>query len=178
MARAQLQGNLTSSMLALTLKALSLIRPGALGTFARIFPCATTGILGERSCSLFVPVVLWIEEERRYVHWDHSRWIVQGTPSSVACSDAWAWLSLTALNYMFCGGPRLLTRPMVHRDDLIEAQSAIVARASRFGAITAEEVGTSTWEPRWSKQSRIDHRISSNISRANSRKHIRFPGLQ
>ena len=45
-----------------------------------------------------------------------------------AGSDAWVWLAMTALNYMACGGPRLLARTMAHPPELRAAQVKAMAR--------------------------------------------------
>ena len=137
---------LTVCEVGVALKLFLRLRPGKLGTFVRLFPCCALGNF-KRSPPELMPFPLpfdtlaeleVMEAFKRWYDPLSKKEETEGPAASVrqqAGVDAWCWLQCVLLNYMYCGGPRLLGATMFHPKDILEHQHGIANRCHRWATL-------------------------------------------
>jgi hypothetical protein len=157
-----LKDGVTVCSMGVIVKLLLRLRPGALGTFARLLPCCAMKTFKRTPVEL-LPMKLPGDTEA-----EASLMISMiGTPllgereglpevdKRQAGIDAWVWLQTLLLNFMFCGGKRLLGSVMAHPAVHSPAQKKVLERLLSQAKIFCEDNSAVPDGP-W-------HKVSENL---------------
>ena len=72
-------------------------------------------------------------EEAKHLAYNDGSWAWRGSADLAAGFAAWKWLAVMALNFMYCGGSRMLGRPMQHGSgEPTAAQQSVLDRACKY----------------------------------------------
>ncbi|CAK9117515.1 unnamed protein product, partial [Durusdinium trenchii] len=145
-----LEGAMTTLQLGIVLKEMVRVRPSLLGTAVILMELCAVGPLGSsQPFQEVLPLPLPDDTEaeievRRVLEKVRLRQPEAGSKESldnwvpVAGVDAWVWLQVVLLNYMYIGKDRLLTQTLFHSKTLLECQVPVMEKlkwnARTFGA--------------------------------------------